>query len=205
MPIKDWKREVWTIPNILSMLRLVMIPVYIYIYLNATQPHHYAIAAGILSISCLTDLIDGKIARKYHMISTLGKILDPIADKATQLSLILCLAASYPQLWILMGLFLVKEGFQLVAGVINLRRGMMLDGALMAGKVCTVVLFVGLILMVLLPDLPPMVTNMVTLICAGFMGVSFVEYIRAYYGKNRKVYDLKESSHEVPAASRSQV
>ena len=190
MPIKDWKREVWTIPNLLSLLRLAMIPIYVYIYWNATQPSHYAIAAGILSVSCLTDLIDGKIARRYNMISTVGKVLDPIADKATQLSLIVSLAFSHPQLWILMGLFLVKEGFQLVAGVINLRKGMMLDGALMAGKVCTVVLFVCLIIMVLLPDLPYWITNGLILICCGFMCVSFVEYIRAYYGKNKKVNQL---------------
>lgn len=196
MPIKDWKREVWTIPNILSLLRLAMIPVYIYVYMNATEPIHYAIAAGILSVSCLTDLIDGKIARKYHMISTLGKILDPIADKATQLSLILCLASSYPQLWIVMGLFLIKEGFQLIAGVINLRQGRMLDGALMAGKVCTVVLFVSLIVLVLLPSLPSMVTNIVIGICCVFMCFSFVEYVRAYYGKDRKVYDLKGSKDD---------
>lgn len=193
MPIKDWKREVWTIPNLLSLLRLAMIPIYVYIYWNATQPSHYAIAAGILSVSCLTDLVDGKIARRYNMISTVGKVLDPIADKATQLSLIVCLAFSYPQLWILMGLFLVKEGFQLVAGIINLRKGMMLDGALMAGKVCTVVLFVCLIVMVLFPALPHWITNGLILICCGFMCVSFAEYIRAYYGKNKKVYELKRS------------
>lgn len=192
MPIKDWKKEVWTIPNMLSIFRLVMIPVYIYVYMNATQPHHYAIAAAILTISCLTDLVDGKIARKFNMISTVGKILDPIADKATQLSVIICLASSYPQLWVLMGLFLVKEGFQLVAGVISLRQGKMLDGALMAGKVCTTVLFICLIVMMLLPNLSSTVTNVMIAICCVFMCFAFVEYVRAYYGKNKKIYDLKK-------------
>ncbi len=187
MPIKDWKKEVWTIPNMLSIFRIVMIPVYIYVYLNATQPHHYAIAAAILTVSCLTDMIDGKIARKFNMISTVGKILDPIADKATQFALIYCLASSFPQLWALLALFVVKEGFQLIAGVINLRKGKMLDGALMAGKVCTAVLFICLIIMVLLPNLPPVVTTILTGICFVFMCISFVEYIRAYYGKNKKI------------------
>ncbi len=193
MPIKDWKKEIWTIPNMLSIFRIVMIPVYIYVYLNATKPSHYALAAAILSVSCLTDMIDGKIARKFNMISTLGKILDPIADKATQLSLIWCLAAAYPQLWIVMGLFLIKEGFQLVAGIINLRQGKMLDGALMAGKVCTAVMFVCLIVMVLLPNLSAAVINVVIGICCVFMCISFVEYIRAYCGRNKKIYDLKKS------------
>ena len=84
MPIRDWKKEICTIPNMLSIFRLVLIPVYIYIYLNATESYHYSIAAGILAISCLTDMIDGKIARKFNMISELGKVLDPLADKLTQ-------------------------------------------------------------------------------------------------------------------------
>ncbi len=187
MLIKNWKNEIWTIPNMLSVFRLVMIPIYIYIYLNATEPRHYALAAAILAVSCLTDMIDGKIARKYNMISTVGKVLDPIADKATQLSLIICLTFSYPQLWVVLGLFAVKESFQLIAGIIKLRQGKMLDGALMAGKICTAVLFVCLIVMVLFPALPAYAANIVVGICCVFMGISFVEYIRAYCGKNKKL------------------
>ena len=81
MIIKDWKKEIFTIPNLLSLFRILLIPVYVVIYLNATQPAHYYIAGGILAVSCLTDLIDGKIARHFNMISTIGKVLDPLADK----------------------------------------------------------------------------------------------------------------------------
>ena len=70
--IKDWKKDVFTIPNILSLFRLLLIPVYVVIYLNATQMRDYIIAAGILAISCLTDLVDGKIARKYNMPCSSG-------------------------------------------------------------------------------------------------------------------------------------
>lgn len=192
MMIRDWKKEIWTIPNLLSLFRLILIPVYIYIYLNATNPKHYLIAAVILAVSCLTDLVDGKIARKFNMISTLGKFLDPLADKATQGAMILCLAVHHRALWVLLALFIVKEGFQLVAMVINLRKGMALDGALMAGKVCTTILFVTLIIMVLLPDLTTTAANTLTAICFGAMVVSFVAYIRAYYGKNKKIYGLDQ-------------
>ena len=137
MLIKNWKKEIFTIPNILSLFRLVLIPVYIVIYLNATELSDYFLAAGILAVSCLTDLFDGKIARHFNMISTLGKILDPLADKATQLSLIVCLTVKHPILWALVGLFVVKEGFQLIAGGLWLRKGRMLKGALMSGKICT--------------------------------------------------------------------
>ena len=76
MFIRNWKKEILTIPNILSLFRLVLIPVYVAIYLNGD----YYLAAGILAVSCLTDLIDGKIARHFILISTVGKILVPLAD-----------------------------------------------------------------------------------------------------------------------------
>lgn len=81
MFVKNWKKEIFTIPNLLSLFRLLLIPVYVTIYLNATTMEHYFLSAAILAVSCLTDMIDGKIARKFHMISNLGKILDPVADK----------------------------------------------------------------------------------------------------------------------------
>ena len=65
MIIKDWKKDVFTIPNMLSVVRLLLIPVYVVIYLNATKAADYYLAAGILAVSCLTDLIDGKIARNH--------------------------------------------------------------------------------------------------------------------------------------------
>ena len=57
MFIKDWKKEIFTIPNILSMFRLVLIPVYVSIYLNADEASDYYLAASILAVSCLTDMI----------------------------------------------------------------------------------------------------------------------------------------------------
>ena len=122
MTIKNWKKEIWSIPNLLSLLRILLIPVYIVLYLEA----HYYVAGGILAVSCLTDLLDGKIARHFDMVTTLGKILDPLADKLTQFALIVCLMVRYPILWTVLVLFVVKESFQMVAGVINFSRGHML-------------------------------------------------------------------------------
>ena len=76
MRVQNWKKQVFTIPNILSLFRLILIPVYIHIYLNAQSLADYHLAAAILAVSCLTDMIDGKIARHFNMISTVGKILD---------------------------------------------------------------------------------------------------------------------------------
>lgn len=194
MFIKDWKKEILTIPNLLSLFRLVLIPVYVIIYLNARDNSDYYIAAGILAVSCLTDLIDGKIARHFNMISTVGKILDPLADKATQFTLILCLALKYPILWYLVGLFVVKESFQLIAGGINLRKGKMLKGALMSGKICTTVLFVSLILMVMIPNLPAIAIIIIAVIDTVFMLISFMDYLITYFKRENKFQSLEDPS-----------
>lgn len=187
----NWKKEVFTIPNILSLFRLVLIPIYMTIYLRADTTGDYILAGAILAFSCLTDLVDGKIARHFNMISTLGKILDPIADKATQFTLTLCLALKYPVLWSVMAVFVVKELFQLVAGIIHLRKGKILPGALMEGKVCTTVFFISLILLVLLPKLNTTAVEIIALINVVFLVISFIGYIRAYYGSRVELEDMK--------------
>ena len=190
MIIKDWKKEIWTIPNLLSLFRLILIPVYVVIYLNATETAHYCIAAGILAVSCLTDLIDGKIARHFNMISTVGKILDPVADKATQFTLTVCLAIRYPILWFLAGFIFVKEMFQLIVGYITLRKGQILSGALLTGKICTTVLFVSLIALVLFPGLSETTVYWIALVDGAFLLISLISYILAYFGKKPKIEDL---------------
>lgn len=181
MFIKNWRKEIFTIPNLLSLFRLILIPIYVAIYLRAQDAADYYLAAGILAVSCLTDLIDGKIARHFNMISSLGKILDPLADKATQFTLIICLTVRYNILWFLVGLFVLKESFQLIAGGINLYRGKMLKGALISGKICTTILFISLILMVMLPELSTQAVNIIAMIDVVFMLAAFIDYIIAYF------------------------
>ena len=192
MFIKDWKKEILTIPNLLSLFRLILIPVYITIYLNAKDAADYYIAAGILAVSCLTDLIDGKIARHFNMISTVGKILDPFADKATQFTLIICLALNYNVLWYIVALFVIKESFQLIAGSINLKKGRVLKGALISGKICTAVLFVSLIFMIMVPNLKDTTVNAIAAIDAVFMLVSLGNYLFTYFSRENKFQALDQ-------------
>ena len=191
MNLEHWKKEIFTIPNLLSLFRLALLPVYVYIYLNATQTHQYITAGVIMAVSCLTDMIDGKIARRFNMITTLGKILDPLADKVTQFTLTVCLSLKYPQLLPVLALFVVKELFQVAVGLVHLRKGKMLPGALMAGKVCTTVLFVSLIALVLFPGVSSAAVNAIAVVDTCFLTISFVSYILAYFGKNTKVQDME--------------
>lgn len=193
MIIKDWKKEIMTIPNLLSLFRLILIPVYVVMYLKATEPVHYYIAGGILAVSCLTDMVDGQIARRYNMISTVGKVLDPFADKLTQFTLAICLAVHYPVVWIMVSLIFVKEIFQLIAGIVAYRKGMMLKGALLAGKICTTILFLSLIVMVLTPAqfLSNAVVTIVTAIDVVFLLISFISYARVYHKPSTMIENLE--------------
>ncbi|MCQ2489920.1 MAG: CDP-alcohol phosphatidyltransferase family protein, partial [Clostridia bacterium] len=76
---EDMGQNVWTIPNVLSMLRIIAIPFFVYFFVTKK----YLIAVLVILISGLTDLFDGKIARRFNQISKLGKLLDPAADKLT--------------------------------------------------------------------------------------------------------------------------
>lgn len=194
MNLNDWKKDILTVPNLLSLFRLVLIPVYIVIYLNADSNSDHLIAAGILAVSCLTDLIDGKIARHFNMISNTGKILDPLADKATQFALILCLTVQYPILLILVGLFVIKEGFQLIQGFLILRKGQILSGALLSGKISTTVLFISLIIMVMIPDLDMTIIYILTGIDCTCLLISFWGYARIYYTHSPMIQAIEPSN-----------
>ena len=73
-------RGVMNLPNKLTIARMIMIPVFIlFFYLNFAG--HYFVALAVFAIASFTDLLDGKIARRYNLVTNLGKFLDPIADK----------------------------------------------------------------------------------------------------------------------------
>lgn len=190
MFIQNWKKELYTLPNLLSLLRLGLLPVYSAIYLQAGTRREYLLAGGIMAVSCLTDLADGRIARKLGQVTNLGKVLDPLADKITQFTLILCLSMKKPALQPVLALFVAKELFQLAAGLLFLARGRMLSGALTAGKVCTAVLFIGLILLVVFPQMHPAAVEAIAITDGVFLTNAFVCYILAYFGKERRVQDI---------------
>ena len=86
-------KRIFTIPNLLSVFRLVLIPIFVWTY---CVRRGYLVTAGILLLSGLTDIADGFIARRFHMVSALGMALDPIADKLTQAAMLFCLVTRFP-------------------------------------------------------------------------------------------------------------
>ena len=196
MSTPNWKKQVFTIPNILSLFRLLLIPVYIHIYMTAQTLADYHLAAAILAVSCLTDAVDGQIARRFNMITVVGKILDPLADKITQFTLIICLAMRHPVMWSIIGLFVAKELFQFVAGYIIVRHGRILKGAQITGKICTTILFASLTLLVLLPDIHPNWVLGITIVDGIFLLIAFIDYIFVYVRKSEELTEALPNEKE---------
>lgn len=111
------KQEIWSIPNCMGYFRILLIPVFCVIYLNADSVRDYYLAAGIVLVSTITDLFDGKVARKFNMVTELGKFVDPFADKLTHGAVALCLCTRYKRMIWLVVLMAIKEGFMANYGI----------------------------------------------------------------------------------------
>jgi len=141
--------EGWnTIPNWLCFLRIALIPVFSALFIKG----QYIAAFIIMIVAALTDLFDGKIARKFNMVSNLGKILDPIADKLSQMAIVIILIVKFwdGYLRYILFLFIVKELLMLIAGAILLSKGLRPTAAEMWGKVATTVFYVFMIAIIAL-------------------------------------------------------
>ena len=167
------KKELLSIPNLMGYFRLIMIPVFVWLYLKASTDADYYRAAIVMGISSITDMFDGMIARKFNMITEFGKFLDPLADKLTHGAILLCLWSRYP-------LFVLKEGFMLIMGAIKLREGKKLNGAKWFGKCCTALLFVVLFLLLLFPHMSLVTVNVLILLCAAAMFITLLLYIPVF-------------------------
>ena len=106
---KDWRREYFSIPNLMSYFRLLLIPLYLYFYFAADDEGGYGCAAAVIAVSGLTDMLDGKIARRFNMITDWGKFIDPVADKLTFAAIALSMSFSYPLMGVMFGVYVVKE------------------------------------------------------------------------------------------------
>lgn len=141
-----------TVPNLLSLIRILLIPVFGVLFYNG----HIGWAVVILIVSELTDFFDGKIARKFNQISELGKMLDPVADKLTQITIAVVIFLEFnkstdPTMqwfkWVFL-FFLFKELLMVVVGAIMLACGLRPVAAEIYGKVATFVFYAVMVLVI---------------------------------------------------------
>ena len=166
--------RIMTIPNLLSMMRLLMIPAFVGLYLNGYEGW----TAVVLISSGLTDVVDGYVARRFNQVSDIGKALDPIADKLTQAAMLLCLMSKYPTMLLPFALLAIKELFAGITGLVVIRRTGTVLGAQWHGKATTLMLYAMMILHVVWQDIPAWASNCLNAGCIAMMLLSMVLYGR---------------------------
>ncbi|MBO7246709.1 MAG: CDP-alcohol phosphatidyltransferase family protein [Clostridia bacterium] len=172
------KEQIFTLPNLLSIIRLLLIPVIVYLYCFEEQ---YIAAVAIILISGLTDVVDGIIARSFNMVSDFGKILDPIADKLTQITVIFCIATRIKHVLLLVGMFVIKEIVMLIMGMVAIKKFDSVNSAKWYGKANTVILYAAMVLFMIFPEMNTAFSASVVIISAVSLVFSLGLYIRFYY------------------------
>ncbi len=203
--MKDLFKGCWTIPNLLSVIRILLIPVFAVLFYK--QEYGWAILTLVLS--GLSDFFDGKIARKFNQISALGKMLDPVADKLTQVTLAVLLFMSFNKAqdetlkafsWVFL-VFIVKEVVMVLGGAVMLACGIRPGAAEIYGKVATFAFYAIMILVIAFgPEvgvfrtvftLPNILMMILVIISAILTLVAFASYIPGTFRQFKERFSNK--------------
>ena len=176
-------KRIFTLPNILSMVRIAMIPAIAALYLYGQE----VASALMLVLSGVTDVVDGWYARRYNAVSDLGKALDPVADKLTQAVMLCCLASKHPALKAPLMLLVAKEAFAAFSGMVVIRRTGWVPGAVWHGKLTTLLLYATMILHAVWQDIPADVSNTTGIVCIVMMLTSMLLYAMRNFRAIREV------------------
>ena len=169
------RNQNWTIPNLLSVLRILVIGPFAYFFLN----DQLLWAVAMLAFSGLSDLFDGLIARKFNQVTELGKMLDPVADKLTQATIAVCLAVKHPILIPILLVFVFKELGMLVGGCILLKQKKRPCAAKWYGKVATFSFYISAVVIVVMEGVFHLYTTTTVVISYVLLGITAVFMIYA--------------------------
>ena len=166
------------LPNKLTILRMIMIPFFVAALLvegGQVQAYRY-LATGIFIVASLTDMLDGKIARKYNLVTNFGKFMDPLADKLLVCSALICLVElkelpAWMVIVIISREFIIS-GFRLVAS----DNGVVIAASYW-GKFKTTFQMIAVVLLILKIEALSMVTTAVVWIALALTVISLVDYI----------------------------
>ena len=168
-----YKDKIVTIPNLMSILRLLLIPLIMWQYVVRQD---YGWTAVLLIFSGVTDVVDGFIARKFHMISDLGKAIDPVADKLTQMAMLYCLIYRFPYMMIPLAVMVIKESVAAVLALMVIQKTGVVCGAVWHGKLATVLLYLTMIAHFLWIRIPVVVSKLSVAVCTMAILLSAVLY-----------------------------
>lgn len=162
-----------SIPNMISIGRIFLVPVFALLY---TQGKVMA-AMGVLLLSAASDVLDGAIARHFHMETELGRALDPVADKLIQAAMMLCALWRTPSVWLLLGLHILRE---LCLGIMSLhvlRITGHVYSAKWYGKLCTACVYAVMIAALAFPQIPGRVIDLGVIVCGVLMALCLLGYM----------------------------
>ena len=138
--LRNLLKDMWNVPNVLTMLRLVLVPVFVSVYMDG----HVHAALVIFCIASITDCLDGLIARKCHLVTSFGKLMDPLADKLMVCSALFCMSIRGIFPWEAVILVVVKELALIVGGTVLLKKGTVVYSNI-SGKLATCFFIAALI------------------------------------------------------------
>ena len=184
-----YKHKVITIPNILSLFRLLLIPVIMWLYIVKEDP---VLTTVILALSGITDIVDGITARKCHMVSDFGKAFDPVADKLTQIAMLFCLVSRFKWMLLPLCVMVVKEVTAGILGLLVIRKTGKVDGAVWHGKATTVSLYSMMIIHLIWYNIPGVISGILIGACTALALLSAFMYSR----ENVRILLGKKNEHE---------
>ena len=173
-----FQHKIFTIPNILSFFRLALIPAIAWLYV---AEENYLWTVILLVISGVTDVVDGFVARKFNMVSDLGKALDPVADKLTQFVMLICLLTRFPLMIIPILVMFLKELAAGIMGLMTIKRTGKVTSAVWHGKANTVLLYLTILVHLVWYNISPVQSSVFIGICTGVMIMSCVMYTMFYF------------------------
>ena len=181
LDIKTIIKRNLTIPNLLSLIRILVIPPLIIFLIN----QNFIMAGIMLVISGVSDMFDGMIARKLNQVTQLGKMLDPVADKLTLIAVILCINVLYPSILPFVIILFSKELLMLCGGAVLLKMKIKPPAANIYGKIATVVFYVSITTIIFLKAIwniqNMILTNTLLLITTGFMLFALFQYAVIFF------------------------
>ena len=179
--IKMKRSDIWSIPNLISYARILLMPVYVVLSLTATTQSDYVKSSFLLIFIAGTDFLDGYVARKWNMVTELGKLMDPFADKLFQLAIALTLLKRIPGMWAVFIVFMVKElTLTYLAFYFYSKYRRKMDGAMWCGKLSSAVFYIMTFAMALCPPLPNVVYYVMESLMIITLLISFIVYSQFY-------------------------
>lgn len=173
MNIKLKIKDFFSVPNLISYLRLILIPFIVWAYCEKGSG---LLTAILVALSGFTDVLDGKIARRFNMVTDIGKVLDPIADKLTQAAMMYCLLTKYELMLSAFIVLIVKEIFMAVTAIIETKYSAKINSALWYGKACTAILYAVMLILLFFTNIPLWLANTLIVISIAAMLISTVLY-----------------------------